>query len=179
MIYVDTGSSDLCVISDACNTQVCETTNMPVYPSVDIQPAGASVNLLYGDSLTGTHASGPVAQDVVAVAGLSMPQQAFAAISDTNNPGVIYGINGIFGLGFPSGRYVLNVSSFVIRVFRYDSIQVQYAITDAKVIYQITGGGSLADLYAHSLVICQPLMISSLALLLTDLFYRGSPFLIL
>jgi hypothetical protein len=179
MIYVDTGSSDLWVISDACNTQVCKTTNMPVYPSVDIQPAGGSVDLLYGDSLTGTHASGPVAQDVVAVAGLSMPQQAFAAISDTNNPGVIYGLNGIFGLGFPSGRCVLNISSLVIRLFRYNSSQVQYAITHAKVLYQTTGEGPLADLHAHSLVICQLLMISSLALLLTDLFFRGSPFLIL
>src|SRR5260221_1414278 len=135
MIYIDTGSSDLWVISDACNTTECKATNMPVYPSADIQPAGGSVNLLYGDSLTGTHASGPDARDVIAVAGLSMPQQAFAAISDTNNPGVIYGLNGIFGLGFPSGRCVLNISSFVNHVFMYDSSQVQYVITDAKVLY--------------------------------------------
>ena len=77
---------------------------MPVYPSANIQPGGGSVNLLYGDSFTGAYASGPVAQDVAAVAGLSMPQQAFAAISNTNNTVVMYGLNGIFGLGFPSAR---------------------------------------------------------------------------
>jgi hypothetical protein len=109
MIFVDTGSSDLWVVSDAYNTKVCNKMDMPVYPSVNIQPAGGSVDLLYGDSLTGTYASGPLAQDVAAVAGLSMPQQAFAAISNTNNTGVMYGLNGIFGLGFPSARCVPNI----------------------------------------------------------------------
>lgn len=80
---------------------------MPAYPSANIEPAGGSVDLLYGDSLTGTYANGPVAQDVGAIAGLSMPQQVFAAVSDTNTTGVMHGSNGIFGLGFPGARCVL------------------------------------------------------------------------
>lgn len=80
---------------------------MPPYPSANIKPAGGVVTLLYGDSSTGTLASGPVAQDVGAIAGLSMAQQTFAAISDTNSTAVMQGTNGIFGLGFPSVRYVL------------------------------------------------------------------------
>ena len=55
---------------DACNTKVCNKTDMLVYPSANIQPAGGSVNMLCGDSLTGMHASGPLAQNVAAVAGL-------------------------------------------------------------------------------------------------------------
>jgi Eukaryotic aspartyl protease len=109
-VQLDTGSSDLWVASDACKTAVCKKTNMPLYPSANIKLAGGSVNLLYGDSLTGTHASGPVAQDVAVVAGLSMSQQPFAAISDTNNTSVMQGANGIFGLGFPGGRCVLRQS---------------------------------------------------------------------
>jgi hypothetical protein len=81
---------------------------MPRYPSASIKAAGGPVNLRYGDSSTGTHASGPVAQDVVAIAGLSMSQQVFVAVSDTDITGVMYGANGILGLGFPSGGCVMN-----------------------------------------------------------------------
>ena len=109
LIHVDTGSSDLWVVSDTCTTTVCKNTNMPPYPSASIQPAGGSVDLQYGDSLTGTHASGPIAQDTTTVAGLALPQQPFAAISDTNNTSVMQGANGIFGLGFPSERCVLHI----------------------------------------------------------------------
>jgi hypothetical protein len=82
---------------------------MPAYPSAHITPAGGAVNLQYGDSTSGTYASGPVAQDVAAIAGLSMSQQTFMAVSDTNNTAVMADTNGIIGLGFPSARYVLDV----------------------------------------------------------------------
>ncbi|KAH9991300.1 aspartic peptidase domain-containing protein [Russula vinacea] len=104
-VILDTGSSDLWVVSDACHTAVCEKTNMPPYPLANVTPAGGSCTLLYGDSSTGTHAIGPVAQDVGAIAGLSMSQQPFVAVYDTNSTSVRNGSNGIFGLGFPSGRY--------------------------------------------------------------------------
>lgn len=64
----------------------------------------ANVDLLYGDSLTGTHASGPVVRDTVAVAGLSLTDQVFASVNDTNNSAIQNGGAGIFGLGFPSQR---------------------------------------------------------------------------
>jgi len=82
---------------------------MPAYPSANITPAGRAVNLRYGDSTSGTYANGTVAQDVAAIAGLSMSQQTFVAVSDTNNTAVWAGTNGIIGLGFPSTRYVLGV----------------------------------------------------------------------
>ncbi|THH20596.1 hypothetical protein EW146_g805 [Bondarzewia mesenterica] len=105
-VNLDTGSSDLWVTSDACETAICERTNMPPYPTANLNPAGGSVSLLYGDSLTGTHANGPVGQDTASIAGLSMPQQPFAAISDTNNTSVMTSSNGILGLGFPSASQV-------------------------------------------------------------------------
>ena len=62
------------------------------------------MDLKYGDSTTGTHASGPVVMDTVAVAGLAMTNQLFAAVDDTDNSAVQNGGAGIFGLGFPAQR---------------------------------------------------------------------------
>jgi len=56
----------------------------------------------YGDSTTGTIASGPIAEDTVAIAGVAIDNQMFAAINDTTNTVVEFGAAGIFGLGFPS-----------------------------------------------------------------------------
>ncbi|TFY83839.1 hypothetical protein EWM64_g166 [Hericium alpestre] len=105
-VNLDTGSSDLWIVTDACKTQVCRHSNLPPYPSAQVKPAGGSVALQYGDSLTGTHANGPVAQNTATIAGLSMPEQPFGAISDTNNTSIINGGDGIFGLGFPASSQV-------------------------------------------------------------------------
>ncbi|KAG5653744.1 hypothetical protein H0H81_010831 [Sphagnurus paluster] len=67
---------------------------------------GTAVNLLYGDSSTGTFASGVAAHDTAAVAGIAMENQAFGLINSTNNPIVQFEAAGIFGLGFPSGSKV-------------------------------------------------------------------------
>lgn len=56
---------------------------------------------MYGDSRTGTQASGPIGTDTAGVAGLSVPQQCFAAIVDTNTTVLNAGTAGILGLGFP------------------------------------------------------------------------------
>jgi hypothetical protein len=69
------------------------------------------VTLNYGDSQTGTYASGPIGIETVTIAGLSLPNQTFAAIDNTTSSAVTFGAAGIFGLGFPSERY--EVLSFV------------------------------------------------------------------
>lgn len=58
----------------------------------------------YGDSTTGTSASGRIGKDTATIAGLSVVNQQFALIDNTSNPIVSFGAAGIFGLGFPSGR---------------------------------------------------------------------------
>jgi hypothetical protein len=69
---------------------------------------GADVKLSYGDSKTGTSASGPIAQEKVTLAGIELAQQPFGAINATDNTvvGPHVPSSGIFGLGFPSGRQV-------------------------------------------------------------------------
>jgi hypothetical protein len=100
-LLVDTGSSDLWVISDACTA--C-SKNIPQYPQATFQSVGLDVQLRYGDSRTGTHAYGLIGKDTVDLAGLTLPNQYFAAINDTNTTVEITGSAGIFGLGFPANR---------------------------------------------------------------------------
>ncbi|KAJ4480702.1 aspartic peptidase domain-containing protein [Lentinula edodes] len=86
VVDIDTGSSDLWIIVD--NSSGFRSTTYPI-------------SLLYGDSRTGTHASGVIGIDSVAVASLELKTQIFAAINDTNTSVLETGCVGILGLGFP------------------------------------------------------------------------------
>ena len=94
-----------------------------------MQLTGATVNLTFGDSSTGTFASGPIVTDEVTLAGLSMQEQPFAAVSNTNNNAVLNGGAGIMGLGFPSQRFVvahvLYVSCQPLLFARVSNVQEQ------------------------------------------------------
>ncbi|RDB16465.1 Pepsin A [Hypsizygus marmoreus] len=97
-VVLDTGSSDLWVISDAC--AACPRS-VQLYPQATFQSVGLEARLLYGDSQTGTHAFGLIGKDTVNLAGLTLQDQFFAAINDTNTSVEDTGNAGIFGLGFP------------------------------------------------------------------------------
>ncbi|KAJ3864052.1 aspartic peptidase domain-containing protein [Lentinula novae-zelandiae] len=89
VVDIDTGSSDLWIIVDS-DSSFRSTT----YP----------ISLLYGDSRTGTHASGVIGIDSAAVASLNLKSQPFAAINDTNTSVLETECVGILGLGFPVNR---------------------------------------------------------------------------
>lgn len=103
-INLDTGSSDLWVVSDRCQNNTCHGQNVSRYPRSSLVPTGADIHIRYGDSFTGTYASGTIGMDTGSIAGISMIQQYFGLINDTTNNVVQFGISGIFGLGFPSER---------------------------------------------------------------------------
>ncbi|OBZ78046.1 Cathepsin E [Grifola frondosa] len=98
-VVLDTGSADLWIVSNAC-PQDCAAAGVPLYPQNALRPTGQDVRLMYGDSRTGTHASGPIGMDTVGIAGLAAADQCFAAIVDTNTTVLDTGSAGILGLGF-------------------------------------------------------------------------------
>ena len=77
---------------------------MTVYPQSTFRYSGVDVEMLYGDSRTGTYATGMVGEDTVDLAGLTQQNQFFAAINSTNTSVIEFGAAGIFGLGFTINR---------------------------------------------------------------------------
>ncbi|KAH7909462.1 aspartic peptidase domain-containing protein [Hygrophoropsis aurantiaca] len=106
-VVLDTGSSDLWVLSTACGA-VCSSGKEPLYPLSTFHSTNLEAQLLYGDSMTGTHASGPIGFDTISLAGLVLENQYFAAINDTNTAVLETQSAGIFGLGFPLNSIVWN-----------------------------------------------------------------------
>ncbi|KAF5391271.1 hypothetical protein D9757_001965 [Collybiopsis confluens] len=122
-VIVDTGSSDFWMISDTCNLSTCarlprQSGNDPqlypesssyTHPNVsesDFRSTYLAASLLYGDSRTGTQASGVIGSSNVKI-GTSpadlpvLKSQYFAAINNTNTSVLETGCVGILGLGFP------------------------------------------------------------------------------
>ncbi|KAF8154491.1 aspartic peptidase domain-containing protein [Crassisporium funariophilum] len=105
-LILDTGSSDLWVMSDACSLGC--TGNVRVYPQSSFKYSGLDVRMLYGDSRTGTFAQGMIGTDTVGLAGLKLQDQYFGAINVTNTSVIDVGAAGIFGLGFPLNSVIWN-----------------------------------------------------------------------
>ncbi|KAF7315683.1 Peptidase A1 domain-containing protein [Mycena indigotica] len=105
-LVLDTGSSDLWVASDACTN--CERGVVPLFPQSTVTKTGMNVDLLYGDSLTGTHAAGIIGSDTIVFGGISIPNQFFAAINDTTTTVIENKCAGLFGLGFALNSVIWN-----------------------------------------------------------------------
>ena len=106
---LDTGSSDLWVISDQCRANACAEATSRRYPSSSFNSTQQAIELSYGDSTGSSSARGVIGKDTATVAGLAMAGQPFALVDDTTNPVVRYGVSGLFGMGFPSSRYAADL----------------------------------------------------------------------
>ncbi len=100
------------MVSDACKENC--SANVPLYPQSTLQLANQQVELLYGDSHTGTRAVGPIGKDTAGIAGLVIQDQYLAAIVETNTTVLETGSAGILGFGFPAIRCVTIILCFEI-----------------------------------------------------------------
>ncbi|KAJ6586051.1 aspartic peptidase domain-containing protein [Mycena capillaripes] len=111
LVNLDTGSSDLWVITSDCVANACANSqNTAHVPAGSLTKTGDQVTMRYGDSTTGTFASGPVAMDTVSIAGVAIENQLFGAINDTTSPVVQFGTAGILGLGFPTESQIMSTA---------------------------------------------------------------------
>ncbi|KAH6911516.1 aspartic peptidase domain-containing protein [Coprinopsis sp. MPI-PUGE-AT-0042] len=138
--HLDTGSSDLWMASDLCQTNQCSGARGLIrYPSSSARRTNTPVQMFYGDSTTGTFAVGEVAKDTATVAGIAMSDQPFGLINDTTNAVVAFGTSGIFGLGFPWGSKVQQEVTLqkTGSLFPTDD-EIRYTYTDGPLLTRIT-----------------------------------------
>ncbi|KAK7033121.1 hypothetical protein R3P38DRAFT_3186668 [Favolaschia claudopus] len=114
---LDTASSDLFIVGSSCAAASCVA--VPRYPLSYGSPTFGVVNdnqtLFKASYADGTMVSGFVARESVQVANLTLPDQVFALVTDSNVT-LQDDVSGILGLGFPrlSGipNNVANATSF-------------------------------------------------------------------
>jgi len=111
-VALDTASSDLWLVSSTCGTETC--TKVPRYPLAYQSPTFVSLNdnstvfkAQYADS---TFASGFVARETVQLDNLTLSNQAFGVVTDSN-VSLTDQTSGIIGLGFPRLSSISNSGS--------------------------------------------------------------------
>ncbi|KAJ3999464.1 aspartic peptidase domain-containing protein [Lentinula boryana] len=101
-VSLDTASSDLWIMASSCSTSACQIA--PRYPlsyeSATYQAVNANTTDFVANYADGTSVTGFVAKESVHVSNLTVPNQAFALITDSNVT-MTDDISGILGLGFP------------------------------------------------------------------------------
>ncbi|WVR04620.1 hypothetical protein IAU60_001631 [Kwoniella sp. DSM 27419] len=101
-IVLDTGSSDLWVADNACDTNAC--SSMSRY---DMSSSSSSVNLSSAFSIEygSGKAAGSLVQDLVSIGGYSVASQTFASCDDVSDGLLSSGVSGIMGLSWQTLAY--------------------------------------------------------------------------
>lgn len=106
-VIFDTGSSNLLIPSNTCAT--CSGS---LFDTAKSSTLTLSNQIYNGSFLDGTAETGPMAMDVVSVAGLSVPNQTFFAINNVSTS-TTNDISGVMGLGFSANAYLGAVPWFI------------------------------------------------------------------
>ncbi|KAJ3573645.1 hypothetical protein NP233_g2310 [Leucocoprinus birnbaumii] len=155
-VVLDTGSSDLWILSSTCDTEQCKS--QPRYPLTYQSPTFQSVNAnatAFGASYAdGTTVSGIVAIEKVELAGLAVVNQTFGLVSNSNVT-LTDEESGILGLGFPRlstipTQFVNNSKPFFANLAEQGLID--YPLFGLSLTRNLTGSLSLGAIDASIVI---------------------------
>ncbi|KAG2157883.1 acid protease [Suillus bovinus] len=125
---LDTGSADFWLTSTECTNSAC--MSVPRYPLTYASPTFVSINnnetAFTVDYADGTGASGFVARETVEVANVTVANQAFGVVTNSNIS-LVSEISGILGLGFSRQS---EISASVVNAAPFFSNLAQQGILD-------------------------------------------------
>ncbi|KAG8692026.1 Type I transmembrane sorting receptor [Ceratobasidium sp. 395] len=133
LIDFDTGSADLWVPNLACPTEGCKShKTFDVSKSSTVKPQSGNFSISYGD---GSSSSGPIFTDTVSMAGLTVPEQFFSAVTEESDSFAKDPSDGLMGLAFSSISN-LNQSTF------FENLKPAGAIKEAVFAFKLASNGS-------------------------------------
>lgn len=125
---LDTGSADFWLTSTECTNSTC--MSVPRYPLTYASPTFVSINnnqtTFTVDYADGTGASGFVARETVKVANVTVANQAFGVVTDSNIT-LVNEVSGILGLGFSR---LSEISASAVNATPFFSTLAQQGILD-------------------------------------------------
>lgn len=125
---LDTGSADFWLTSTECTNSTC--MSVPRYPLTYASPTFVSINnnqtTFTIDYADGTGASGFIARETVEVANVTVANQAFGVVTDSNIT-LVNEVSGILGLGFSR---LSEISASAVNATPFFSTLAQQGILD-------------------------------------------------
>ncbi|KAI6131532.1 aspartic peptidase domain-containing protein [Pisolithus croceorrhizus] len=95
-VILDTGSSDLWVVTTSCTTCTSDETPFDASKSSSYKASDSQLTINYGSGSV----KGTVAEDTVSCGGFTVPNQEFLAATTVVDNLLAPGVSGIMGLGF-------------------------------------------------------------------------------
>lgn len=102
LLQVDTGSSDLWVVSSSCSSKLCKQAGGNVYDPSSSTSTGQDFEIKY---ILGS-VKGPIVWDEVELGGYTISNQALAAATEVLDEPISSSFNGILGLALPRNSII-------------------------------------------------------------------------
>ncbi|KIJ50974.1 hypothetical protein M422DRAFT_244936 [Sphaerobolus stellatus SS14] len=143
LLALDTGSSDIWVITDQCQTQQCR--GVPVYPAksfkspsfIPVNGNQTAFNISFADT---TSANGFIAKETFTIGGIQAAGQAIGMVTQTNLT-LGASVSGVLGMGFPRlsriAGSIPNAPPFLNALSQLG--QIEYPLFGLSVTYDLKG----------------------------------------